>query len=262
MPPWNSAKAKVQIRLSIQRLRTLQQKKEAQAKASRRDIATLLERGKIETARVKVETIIHEDIHVELLELLELYCELLFARFGLLEQNTREPDPGIAEGVASVIHAAPRTELKELHILRDILMHKYGREYSVAVMENRDDLVSDRVRRKLSTETPSPELVDAYITEIAKAYGVPWTPLAKLNEEKQEGLSEKDGEDASSQLPDVAKKGLAAEAAPKLPDIPPTEDESSTTPSKAAPTTPQSPPPKEEDEFEALAKRFAALKKR
>lgn len=55
MVPWNSAKAKVQLRLSVQRLRILQQKKEAQAKASRRDIASLLERGKIETARVKVE---------------------------------------------------------------------------------------------------------------------------------------------------------------------------------------------------------------
>jgi vacuolar protein sorting-associated protein IST1 len=86
-------------------LRTLQQKKEAQAKASRRDIATLLERGKIETARIKVEgcesrqanwslalfvdcsVVINEDIHVELLELLELYCELLLARFGLLDQK-------------------------------------------------------------------------------------------------------------------------------------------------------------------------------
>ena len=44
------------FRLSVQRLRTLQQKKEAQAKASRRDIATLIERGKLETARIKVET--------------------------------------------------------------------------------------------------------------------------------------------------------------------------------------------------------------
>lgn len=63
----------------------LQQKKEAQAKSSRRDIATLIERGKLETARVKVENIINEDIHIELLELLELYCELLISRFGLLE---------------------------------------------------------------------------------------------------------------------------------------------------------------------------------
>jgi vacuolar protein sorting-associated protein IST1 len=90
-------------RLSVQRLRTLQQKKEAQAKASRREIATLLERGKIETSRIKVEgcefhettrllcfnslVVINEDIHVELLELLELYCELLLARFGLLDQK-------------------------------------------------------------------------------------------------------------------------------------------------------------------------------
>lgn len=44
------------FRISIQRLRIIQQKKEAQAKATRREIATLLERGKIETARVKVES--------------------------------------------------------------------------------------------------------------------------------------------------------------------------------------------------------------
>jgi vacuolar protein sorting-associated protein IST1 len=89
----------------VQRLRTLQEKKEAQAKAARRDIATLLERGKVETARIKVENsnsylrrisvsssyrsllVINEDIYLELLELLELYCELLIARFGLVEQK-------------------------------------------------------------------------------------------------------------------------------------------------------------------------------
>lgn len=76
-------------------------------------------------------------------------------------------------------------------------MHKYGREFSVAVMENRDGCVSERVRpicliylglhlltcgikvaRKLSVATPSPELVNAYLAEIAKAYGVPWSPPA------------------------------------------------------------------------------------
>ena len=31
--------------------------------------------------------VINEDIYVELLELLELYCELLIARFGLLDQK-------------------------------------------------------------------------------------------------------------------------------------------------------------------------------
>ncbi|KAH6875010.1 regulator of Vps4 activity in the MVB pathway-domain-containing protein [Coprinopsis sp. MPI-PUGE-AT-0042] len=158
----NSAKSQ------FQRLRTLQQKKEAQAKASRRDIATLLERGKLEQPVSKWKPydpllpVINEDIYVELLELLELYCELLIARFGILDQNTRVPDPGISEGVCAVIHAAPTTELKELHILRDLLMHKYGREFSTAVV------------KKLIIATPASELVDAYLAEIARAYGVPW----------------------------------------------------------------------------------------
>jgi hypothetical protein len=74
--------------------------------------------------------VINEDIYLELLELLELYCELLIARFGLLDQkyvpyatdgvhglnnvihSSREPDPAVSEGVCSIIHAAPRTELK------------------------------------------------------------------------------------------------------------------------------------------------------
>ncbi|KAJ6523592.1 regulator of Vps4 activity in the MVB pathway-domain-containing protein [Mycena capillaripes] len=275
MPPWNAPKAKVQLRLSVQRLRILQQKKEAQAKASRRDIATLLERGKVETARIKVETIINEDIHVELLELLELYSELLLARFGLLDQNTREPDPGIAEGVCSIIHAAPRTELKELHVLRDILMHKYGREFSMAVMENRDGCVSDRVVRKLVNATPSAELVDAYLNEIAKAYGVEWAPLPAYSADatdeaadesvKISAVGEEEKEPTTSNSDDPA-------ATLKLPAIPPVEGEGkekkptedskpksgSTSLKKSSPSPPEAP----EDEFDALAKRFAALKKR
>ncbi|KAJ7750234.1 DUF292-domain-containing protein [Mycena metata] len=272
----------------------LQQKKEAQAKASRRDIASLLERGKIETARVKSST---EDIHVELLELLELYSELLLARFGLLDQNTREPDPGIAEGVCSIIHAAPRTELKELHVLRDILMHKYGREFSMAVMENRDGCVSDRVMRKLGNGTPSAELVDGYLTEIAKAYGVEWSPpLPAYSAIEGEGESEGDdgGPDGGSRV--SAAEGANSEAKTtagkadepggatlKLPAIPPTESEAGGKEKKSSAAddsggggnkpkvgggggkkgSSTSPPAEEpEDEFDALAKRFAALKKR
>jgi vacuolar protein sorting-associated protein IST1 len=55
--------------------------------ASRRDIATLVERGKIETARIKVESLINEDIQIELLELLELYAEIILTRFGLIETS-------------------------------------------------------------------------------------------------------------------------------------------------------------------------------
>jgi vacuolar protein sorting-associated protein IST1 len=77
------------------------------AKATRREIASLLEKGRIETSRIKVEATMGEDNMIELLEVLELYCELLLARFGLLEA-VPDIDPGVAEAVNGVIHAAPR----------------------------------------------------------------------------------------------------------------------------------------------------------
>ncbi|KAJ7597376.1 DUF292-domain-containing protein [Mycena floridula] len=253
MPPWNAAKAKVQLRISVQRLRTLQQKKEAQAKASRRDIAALIERGKIETSRIKVESIIHEDVYVELLELLELYCELLLARFGVLDQNNREPDPAISEGVCSIIYAAPRTELKELHVLRDILMHKYGREFSLAVMEKQEG-VSDRVARKLdlSSSTPSPELVDGYMSEIAKGYGVAWSPRAN-EEASKEDVPEVDVKESPETFSATSEQ---------LPVTKASEEEDGTKAGAAITSPTQDNADVDVDSFEALSKRFAALKKR
>lgn len=88
MPRWNGARTKIQLKLAIQRARMLQEKKESLAKQARREIADLVQRGKMETAHVKTESLIMEDVHIELLELLELYCETLHARFALLELNT------------------------------------------------------------------------------------------------------------------------------------------------------------------------------
>ncbi|KAG6911374.1 hypothetical protein DXG01_001045 [Tephrocybe rancida] len=267
----------------------MKQKKEAQAKATRRDIATLLEKGKVETARIKVESlsanersvtsVIHEDIHVELLELLELYCEMLLARFGLLDQNSREPDIGVKESVCSIVYAAPRTEVKELHILRDILMHKYGRDFSLAVMENRDSCVSDRIIRKLDIATPSSELVDAYLHEIAKGYSVDWSPTRNVEDNTEAAL--KDSVSHVETTPTIneskdAKKGNTPDldlGDTKLPNVAPsTEDNPETTkdgPGKPPPyssakqssdasgSSPKPPP----DDLDALMKRFAALKK-
>ncbi|PBK76606.1 DUF292-domain-containing protein [Armillaria solidipes] len=272
MIPWNSAKAKVQLRISVQRLRTLQEKKGAQAKASRRDIATLIERGRIETARVKAETIINEDIHIELLELLELYCELLIARFGILDLNSREPDPAISEGVCSIIFSAPRTEVKELHVLRDLLMHKYGREFSIAVMENHDGRVSERVVRKLDIAMPSPELVNAYLAEIAKAYGVSWmSPNTPSSDDNIDDGSDGDVKRtaATTNSPPAYVPNAAEEPGPTLPAIPPSDidgpnnkksksEDATTSVSKSQPATTETP----EDEFEALNRRFSALKKK
>lgn len=62
MPAFNLSRTKVQLKLAVERTKMLQHKKEAIAKKDRRDIANLVERGKLETARIKTEGIIAEDV--------------------------------------------------------------------------------------------------------------------------------------------------------------------------------------------------------
>lgn len=82
------------------------------------------------------------------------------ARFALLELNAKEPDESIREPLCAIVHAAPRIELREMHALREMLMNRYGRDFSLAAMENKDNCVGDRVMSRLKIETPSRELVD------------------------------------------------------------------------------------------------------
>ncbi|KAM5360537.1 hypothetical protein ACJZ2D_013666 [Fusarium nematophilum] len=165
-------KLKVQLKLTIARLRMVQQRDEQLGKAQRRAMAQLLEAGKIDSARIRVESIIRSDITTELHEMLELYCELLLARAGLMEGHT--VDPGLEEAIQSLLYAAPKTEIKELATVRNLFAEKYGKDFVMAAMENTDGKVNDKVIKKLSVEPPREELVVGYLEEIAKAYGVDW----------------------------------------------------------------------------------------
>ncbi|GAB7360921.1 hypothetical protein MBLNU230_g0906t1 [Neophaeotheca triangularis] len=186
-------KLKVQLKLSISRLRMVQQKDTALAKQSRRDMAALLEVGKIESARIRVENIIRSDMNTELLEILELYCELLIARAGLLE--AKECDVGLEEAVCSLIFAANRVEgVKELGTVKALLVEKFGKEFALAAQENREGKVGERVSKRLLVTPPSRELVDLYLEAIAEAYGVDWPPGAQAARDRT-AAGEDDGDD-------------------------------------------------------------------
>ncbi|EWC46130.1 hypothetical protein DRE_04704 [Drechslerella stenobrocha 248] len=168
------SKLKTSLKLSISRLRMVQQKEAALAKVNRRQLAQIIETGKFESARIRVENIIREDINVELLEILELYCELLLARIGLVE--LKDVDPGLEEAIQSIIYAAPRTDVKELQQVRLLLVEKYGKVYAQQAVDNTEGKVAERVAKKLRVEPPGEELVDLYLQEIAKAYHVYYPP--------------------------------------------------------------------------------------
>ncbi|KAK9472570.1 regulator of Vps4 activity in the MVB pathway-domain-containing protein [Dipodascopsis tothii] len=256
MPPPNpmSARLKIQLKLSISRLRHVQQKEIAVAKQQRRDIAQLLESGKDDSARIRVENIIRMEISAELLEILELYCELLLARIGLMDQR-RECDPGLEEAVKSIIYAAGRTEIKELHQVRDIMGLKFGREFYRDALENATGKVSPKVVKKLAVEPPPAELITLYLQEVARTYRVPWSGLPEKERRHLAG-DDSDDEPAGG----VAEPADAPVAVPPISVAPPGSTTENPAPSVKGPLAP-APLAKGLSELDELSKRFQALKR-
>ncbi|ORX90207.1 DUF292-domain-containing protein [Basidiobolus meristosporus CBS 931.73] len=173
---FSAVRLKVQLKLTVNRLKMLQAKKKSLNNKIRKELALLLEAGKEESAKIRVERVILEDFHTEALEILELYCELLLARFGYIEQIS-QCDPAILEAVHTIIYAGTRiSEVKEFLSIRDQFAAKYGREFVLGALDNRDNTVNPRIIHKLQVHTPEPFLVNQYLLDIAKAYNVDWKP--------------------------------------------------------------------------------------
>lgn len=81
----NYAKLKTNLRLCVNRLKLLEKKKTELAQKARKEIADYIAAGKDDRARIRVEHIVREDYLVEAMELIEMYCDLLLARFGLIQ---------------------------------------------------------------------------------------------------------------------------------------------------------------------------------
>lgn len=68
-----------------------------------------------------------------------------------------------------------------------MLSYYYGKDITDRAMENRDDCVSKRVTNKLTIKQPSAVLVDQYLVEICKAYGIDWSPKSVEDDDNDGG---------------------------------------------------------------------------
>uniref|UniRef100_A0AAR5P2N2 IST1 homolog n=1 Tax=Dendroctonus ponderosae TaxID=77166 RepID=A0AAR5P2N2_DENPD len=173
----NYTKLKTNLRLAITRLKLLEKKKSELTEKSRREIAEYISAGKIERAKIRVEFIIREDYLVEALEIVEMYCDLLLARFGLI-QNMKELDEGIGEAVSSIIWVAPRiqSDIQEIKVIADLLTAKYGEPFAEACRIESVESISSNLKHKLSIQSPPKLLVEKYVIEIAKVFNIAYTP--------------------------------------------------------------------------------------
>ncbi|XP_027789071.1 IST1 homolog isoform X1 [Marmota flaviventris] len=167
---------RVNLHLVINRLKLLKKKKIEQTQRARKEVADHMATGKDERARIRVEHIIQEDYLVEALEVLELYCDLLLARFSLI-QATKELDSGLAEYISTLIWAAPRlqSEVPELKTVSNQLCAKYSQKYGQLCQTNEIGTVNSQLMCKLNVNTLPQVLVEQYLVEIAKNYNVPYT---------------------------------------------------------------------------------------
>lgn len=112
------------------------------------------------------------------MEILEMFCDLVLARFGLVTQ-LKELDDGISEAVSSIIWVAPRlqADCAELKIISDMLAAKYGKPYADACRASVPPAnVSDKLQHKMSIQAPPKLLVEKYLIEIAKIYNIDYEP--------------------------------------------------------------------------------------
>lgn len=171
------SKLKTNLRLSVNRLKLLEKKKTELAQKARKEIADYISAGKYERAKIRVEHIIREDYLVEAMEVVEMYCDLLLARFGLIQQM-KTLDEGLSEAISSLIWVAPRlqTDVAELKTIAEQLTQKYGKQYALACRDNAVGTVNEKLMHKMGVQAPPKMLVEQYLYEIAKSHNVPYEP--------------------------------------------------------------------------------------
>uniref|UniRef100_A0A1B0CMC0 IST1 homolog n=1 Tax=Lutzomyia longipalpis TaxID=7200 RepID=A0A1B0CMC0_LUTLO len=220
----NYTKLKTHLRLSLNRLKLLEKKKSELTQKARKEIADYIAAGKAERARIRVEHIIREDYLVEAMEIVEMYCDLVLARFGLVTQM-KDLDEGIAEAVSSLIWVAPRlqADVQELKVIAEQLTTKYGKPFAEgAIAGAPGHHVSEKLMHKMAIQAPPKLLVEKYLIEIAKNYNIEYEPDPQvMREAKGDGvlidLSDKNNLDSNIPQPPGF---IGFPQAPPLPHMP------------------------------------------
>ncbi|KAJ4495657.1 regulator of Vps4 activity in the MVB pathway-domain-containing protein [Lentinula lateritia] len=174
LPQWELTSVKAQLRLTSQRLGHLQEKNDSRGSITRRDIATLLQQGNVGLARVKAQNLFQDDIQGDVFEMLEMHVGVILEH--IMELEHKSPSPAVIEAASSIIYASPRIDSRDLQVVRELLVNRMGSDFARASVGNRDRCVSDRIVRDLTAPPPNATQIDAYLSNIAKAYGVQWQP--------------------------------------------------------------------------------------
>lgn len=172
MTNWDPTATKVLLRSTSQRLGQLQERIDSQGQITRRDIATLLQQNNTALARAKAQNLIQDDAKGDLLEVVEMYVSTVIEHLGELDEG-RSPSPVLTEAAASIIAAAPSVNIKELNVVRDMLVQRMHHNFSGSP-NSLEKHIPLRVIQLLHSPTPSASKMNDCLTNVSKVYHVNW----------------------------------------------------------------------------------------
>ncbi|KAK9114950.1 hypothetical protein Syun_021747 [Stephania yunnanensis] len=200
--------SKTCLNLAISRIKLLRNKRQVQLNHMRKEISQFLQTGQEAIARIRVEHLVREMNMLAAYDILELFCEFVFARVPILETQKECPKE-LQEAITSIIFAAPRcSDLPELLQVRNLFTAKYGKEFTSAADELRPDTSVNRsIIEKLSVKAPSPEEKLGLLKEIAIEYHLEWdasrtkAEFGKKHEDLLDGSNKISSGATNSQVP-------------------------------------------------------------
>ncbi|KAI0495735.1 hypothetical protein KFK09_022038 [Dendrobium nobile] len=166
-------KLKSLLNLTVCRLSVLRNQRNGRCCIARSDIMQLLLHGQQDRALIRAELLIKEQNMADVFAMVASYCQFLNDRAFLLEQQMECPEE-LKEAAAGLSFAASRCgELPELQEVRKIISSRFGKEFTAAAVELRNNCgVDAKMVQKFSSRKPSMESRVDVMKEIARERGV------------------------------------------------------------------------------------------
>ena len=162
---YDEKKLRANLKMSVHRIKLQHNKESNLTKVNKKNIAKLLQEGKVELARIKTEQIIRTDDLLEAYGILELILEILHERIHYISASTKDVPDDLKESISSIVFAAKRLGIEELATCSKHFKYKFGAEFIEMAEKNEGNCVNERLFNKISLLKIKAKLVNGYVRE-------------------------------------------------------------------------------------------------
>lgn len=179
----------MKCKLCLCRIKILRNQKRVAVQRIGREVTDLLKAKRLDNARIRVESVIHENNLLRAYDILEVYLELVSVRAELLTRSKEMPSD-MMEALGSIAFAGARmsNELDELRDIYRMLGDKYDKVYkgwSVAAASEgsyRDWRVNETLVSCLAIQAPRRSYKESVLEALAAENGVEYTAQPEPND--------------------------------------------------------------------------------